>query len=92
MISFNVPPATGKEEKYIAQAIATHKICIDDNIFYRGDGEQFGRYNDFAGYSIPPKTCGAMVTKDNAIDVAKKMNKDYIIFIKKDIYDIKVVN
>lgn len=31
MISFNVPPATGKEEKYIAQAIATHKIC--------GDGE-----------------------------------------------------
>lgn len=31
MIPFNVPPATGKEEKYIAQAIATHKIC--------GDGE-----------------------------------------------------
>lgn len=31
MISFNVPPATGKEEKYIAQAIASHKIC--------GDGE-----------------------------------------------------
>lgn len=31
MIPFNVPPATGEEEKYIAQAIATHKIC--------GDGE-----------------------------------------------------
>lgn len=31
MIPFNVPPATGKEEKYIAQAIASHKIC--------GDGE-----------------------------------------------------
>ena len=31
MIPFNVPPATGKEGKYIAQAIATHKIC--------GDGE-----------------------------------------------------
>ena len=31
MISFNVPPATGKEEKYIAQAIANRKIC--------GDGE-----------------------------------------------------
>lgn len=31
MIPFNVPPATGKEEKYIAQAIANRKIC--------GDGE-----------------------------------------------------
>ena len=69
-----------------------NSMYIDDNIFYRGDGEQFGRYNDFAGYSIPPRTCGAMVTNDNAIDVAKKMNKDYIIFIKKDIYDIKLVN
>ena len=31
MIHFNVPPITGNEEKYIAQAIANHKIC--------GDGE-----------------------------------------------------
>lgn len=31
MIPFNVPTATGKEEKYIAQAIANRKIC--------GDGE-----------------------------------------------------
>ncbi|MCR5620442.1 MAG: dTDP-4-amino-4,6-dideoxygalactose transaminase [Treponema sp.] len=31
MISFNVPPYVGSEEKYIAQAIASHKIC--------GDGE-----------------------------------------------------
>ena len=31
MISFNVPPCTGKEIDYIAQAIASHKIC--------GDGE-----------------------------------------------------
>lgn len=31
MIPFNVPPYTGNEEKYIAQAIANHKIC--------GDGE-----------------------------------------------------
>ena len=31
MISFNVPPCTGKEIDYIAQAVASHKIC--------GDGE-----------------------------------------------------
>ena len=31
MISFNVPPFTGSEEKYIKQAIDSHKIC--------GDGE-----------------------------------------------------
>lgn len=31
MIYFNVPPKVGDEEKYIAQAIANHKIC--------GDGE-----------------------------------------------------
>ena len=31
MINFNVPPCTGKELDYIAQAVASHKIC--------GDGE-----------------------------------------------------
>lgn len=31
MIPFNVPPCVGNEEKYIAQAIANHKLC--------GDGE-----------------------------------------------------
>ena len=31
MIPFNIPPYVGKEEQYIAQAIANHKIC--------GDGE-----------------------------------------------------
>lgn len=30
-VSFNVPPYTGNEEKYVAEAIANHKIC--------GDGE-----------------------------------------------------
>ena len=29
MISFNVPPRVGTEEKYIAEAIASHKICGD---------------------------------------------------------------
>ena len=29
MIKFNIPPYTGKENEYIAQAIASHKICGD---------------------------------------------------------------
>lgn len=29
MISFNIPPHTGKEEQYIAQAIAARRICGD---------------------------------------------------------------
>lgn len=29
MIPFNIPPRVGTEEKYIAQAIAAHKICGD---------------------------------------------------------------
>ncbi len=29
MISFNIPPHIGKEEQYIAQAVANHKICGD---------------------------------------------------------------
>lgn len=29
MISFNVPPRAGNEEKYISEAIAAHKICGD---------------------------------------------------------------
>lgn len=65
-----------------------NSIYIKDNVFYRGDGEVFGHYNDFAGYSIPPKTCGKRVTRDNAIEFAKKLDKSYIIFIKNDSYDI----
>lgn len=37
MISFNVPPHIGTEEKYIAEAIAAHKIC--------GDGKFTKLYN-----------------------------------------------
>ena len=29
MIPFNVPPCTGHELKYIAEAIDAHKICGD---------------------------------------------------------------
>lgn len=37
MISFNVPPYVGTEEKYISEAIASHRIC--------GDGEFTKRCN-----------------------------------------------
>ena len=39
MISFNVPPYVGTEEKYISEAIASHRIC--------GDGEFTKRCNDW---------------------------------------------
>ena len=39
MISFNVPPYVGTEEKYISEAIANHRIC--------GDGEFTKRCNDW---------------------------------------------
>lgn len=39
MIPFNVPPCTGNELKYIAEAIAAHKIC--------GDGEFTRRCNEW---------------------------------------------
>ena len=39
MIPFNVPPCTGNEMKYIAEAIAAHKIC--------GDGEFTKRCNEW---------------------------------------------
>ena len=38
MIPFNVPPCVGNEEKYIAQAIANHKLC--------GDGEFTKKCNE----------------------------------------------
>lgn len=38
MIPFNVPPCVGNEEKYIAQAIAKHKLC--------GDGEFTKKCNE----------------------------------------------
>lgn len=51
MIPFNVPPVTGKEEQYIAEAIASHKICGDGQFtkkchdwfethFFKGGGQK----------------------------------------------------
>lgn len=38
MIPFNVPPCVGKEEEYISQAIASHKICGDGSFTKRCNG------------------------------------------------------
>lgn len=56
MIPFNVPPVTGKEEQYIAEAIASHKICGDGQFtkkchdwfethFFKGGGAKNSTYN-----------------------------------------------
>ena len=45
MISFNVPPHAGNEEKYISQASAAHKICGDGEFTKKCDAwmeERFG--------------------------------------------------
>lgn len=38
MIPFNIPPRMGSEEKYIAQAIAAHKICGDGQFTKKSSG------------------------------------------------------
>lgn len=38
MIPFNIPPYVGTEEKYIAQAVAAHKICGDGQFTKRCNG------------------------------------------------------
>ena len=54
MIPFNIPSVTGNEEKYIAEAIASHKICGDGQFTKKchewfenhlGGGEQDTPYN-----------------------------------------------
>ena len=38
MISFNIPPYVGNEEKYISQAVSSHKIC-GDGVFTKNCSE-----------------------------------------------------
>ena len=45
MISFNVPPYVGTEEKYIAQAIAAHKICGDGQFTKKCNAWMEERFN-----------------------------------------------
>ena len=44
MISFNVPPCTGNEMKYIAEAVAAHKICGDGQFTKRCNAWLEGKF------------------------------------------------
>lgn len=55
MISFNVSPCVGTEEKYIAEAIKSHKIC-GDGVFTKKCTEWFE--NNFAAKKVLLTTSG----------------------------------
>ena len=67
MIPFNVPPCVGNEEKYIAQAIANHKLC--------GDGEFTKKCN--AKLEQMPGTAKALLTTSctHATEMAAILSK-----------------
>ena len=65
-----------------------NSIYIRDNIFYRGDMLKLGKYEEIAGYTMPPIICGERVTKDNMMDVAKRINKKKIIILNNNNYEI----
>ena len=62
MIPFNVPPYTGNEEKYIAQAIANHKIC--------GDGEFTKKCNTWLEKKINAKKVLLTTSGTTALEMA----------------------
>lgn len=65
-----------------------NSIYVKDDIFYRGDMLKIGKYEEIAGYSMPPITCGERVTKDNMMEVAKKIGKKKIIILYNNSYEI----
>ena len=62
MTPFNVPPYTGKEEKYIAQAIANHKIC--------GDGEFTKKCNAWLEQKFNAKKVLLTTSGTSALEMA----------------------
>lgn len=62
MISFNVPPYVGMEEKYIAEAIAAHKIC--------GDGIFTKRCNEWMESRFAAKKVLLTTSGSTALDMA----------------------
>ena len=57
MIPFNVPPCTGNEMKYIAEAIAAHKIC-GDGVFTKRCNEWME--NRFHAHKVLLTTSGTL--------------------------------
>ena len=62
MIPFNVPPLVGTEEKYIAEAIASHKIC--------GDGMFTKRCNAWLEERLKAKKALLTTSGSSALDMA----------------------
>lgn len=61
-IPFNVPPRTGKEEKYITQAIENHKIC--------GDGEFTKKCNEWLENKFHAKKVLLTTSGTSALEMA----------------------
>ena len=62
MIHFNVPPYVGTEEKYIAEAIASHKIC--------GDGQFTKKCNEWLENKFNAKKALLTTSGSTALDMA----------------------
>ena len=62
MISFNVPPCTGNEMKYIAEAVAAHKIC--------GDGQFTKRCNEWLEERFHANKVMLTTSGSTALDMA----------------------
>ena len=62
MIPFNIPPHVGTEEKYIAEAIAAHKLC--------GDGQFTKRCNEWIESRFGAKKALLTTSGSTALDMA----------------------
>lgn len=62
MIPFNIPPHVGTEEKYIAEAIAAHKLC--------GDGQFTKRCNEWIESRFGVKKALLTTSGSTALDMA----------------------
>ena len=62
MIAFNIPPHVGDEEKYIAEAIASHKIC--------GDGQFTKKCNTWMEERFGAKKALLTTSGSTALDMA----------------------
>lgn len=62
MINFNVPPSTGKELEYIAQAMKNHKIC--------GDGEFTKKCNEWLEEKTGAAKCLLTTSCTHATEMA----------------------
>lgn len=61
-------------------------MYIKNGMFYLGNDQYLGKYEDFAGYSLPPAECGEKVTFDNMNNIAKSLGKKFILVIQKDFF------